>query len=90
MLFTYGGKNSSIAKRRQLRLGAYLAKLTPSKYPGPQKVSACWSNSIYARQLSLMNHSASDRASQSVAPDSWSNFFPNEEPSVLGGSTGPG
>ena len=40
-------KNSSNAKRRQLKLGTYLAKLIPIKYLGPHKMST------YTPQLSL-------------------------------------
>ena len=44
LLFTNGGKDSSNANRRQLKLGT---KLTPSKYLSPHKMSAtCWSRSI--------------------------------------------
>ena len=32
------------AKRRLLKFGTYLAKLTSRKYLGPHKVSVCWSN----------------------------------------------
>ena len=31
-------------KGRQLKLGSYLAKLTPRKYLVPHQVSACWSS----------------------------------------------
>ena len=48
-------KNSSYTKRRQIKLGTYLARLTPIKYLGPHNVSACWSSSIYKRQLSLID-----------------------------------
>ena len=34
-----GGGGSSNVKRRQLKLDNYLAKLTPSEYLGPHKVS---------------------------------------------------
>ena len=44
LLFTNWGEKISNEKRRQLKLGTHLAKLTPSKYLGPHQVSACWSS----------------------------------------------
>ena len=42
-LFTNGGKKSSKEKIRQLKLGTILGTPIPSKYLGPNEVSACWS-----------------------------------------------
>ena len=39
-------KNFSNTKRRQLKLGTYLANLTTSKYLDPHNMSAFWSSSI--------------------------------------------
>ena len=37
----------SSKSKSQIKLGTYLGKLTPSKYLGPHKVSACWSSCIF-------------------------------------------
>ena len=45
-------KNYSSAKRGLLKVVTYLAKLTPSNYLGPHKVSVCWSCSIFTAAVS--------------------------------------
>ena len=54
MLNTNGGKNSFNANGRQLKLGTYQAKLTPSEYLGINKVTASWSSSIFTVVVSYL------------------------------------